>query len=99
MRRFCKELDRNRAIMGMRNIITTLSNFIDSSCYMQSRVVAGKKDNNSTGMQRAGVLDSPIANHNMLEGARRQLMRPQGINVNEEEYTIIASWKYWYFLG
>ncbi|KAA6369170.1 MAG: hypothetical protein EZS28_035302, partial [Streblomastix strix] len=94
MRRFCKELERNRAIMGMRNTTTTLSNFIDSSCYMQSKVVAGKKDNSSTSMKRAGILDSSIANHNMLEGARRQLMRPQGMNISEEEQTEIASWDY-----
>ncbi|KAA6354399.1 MAG: hypothetical protein EZS28_050074 [Streblomastix strix] len=85
--------------MGMRNTSTTLSNFIDSSCYMQSRVVAGKKDNSCTCMEKAGILDSSIANHNMLEGARRLLMRPQGMNMSEEEQTEIASWEQWYFLG
>jgi hypothetical protein len=68
-RRFSGELGRNGTIMGMRNTIATLSNLIDSSCHTQSGAREGEGSTNSTNMERIGVVDSPNADHNMLERA------------------------------
>jgi hypothetical protein len=61
--------------MGMRNTVATLSNPIDSSRYTQSGAREGERSTNSTNMERLGVVDSPNANHNMLEGAGKQSRR------------------------
>ncbi|KAA6358022.1 MAG: hypothetical protein EZS28_046451 [Streblomastix strix] len=98
-RHFNRELGRNGVIMGMRNTTTTLSNFIDSSCHIQGRVGVSKRDNNSTNMERAGVLDSKNANYSTLEGARGQLKCPQGGSMDEEEQTETTSGEDWDFLG
>ncbi|KAA6365520.1 MAG: hypothetical protein EZS28_038954 [Streblomastix strix] len=72
-RLFSRELGRNGTMMGMRNTTITLSNLIDSSYYIQGRIGVGKRDNNSTDMERTGVVDSPNANYSTLEGAKRLL--------------------------
>ncbi|KAA6383324.1 MAG: hypothetical protein EZS28_021147 [Streblomastix strix] len=99
MRRFSRELVRNEAIMGMRNTTITLSNLIDSSCKIQGRIGVGERYNNSTDMEREGVVDSPNANYSTLEGAKGQLKCTQGRSVDEEEQTETTSGEDWDFLG
>ncbi|KAA6371963.1 MAG: hypothetical protein EZS28_032510 [Streblomastix strix] len=66
---------------------------------MQGRVGASKRDNNCTGMGRAGMVDSSNANRNTLEGARRLVKRPQGRSMDEEEQSETTSMEDWDFLG
>ncbi|KAA6363857.1 MAG: hypothetical protein EZS28_040615, partial [Streblomastix strix] len=98
-RRFGRQLGRNGIVMGMRNTVAALSNVIDSSCHIQGRVGVSKRDNNSTNMERACVVDSPNANYSTLEGARRQLKHPKGGSMNEEEQTETTSREDLNFLG
>ncbi|KAA6365007.1 MAG: hypothetical protein EZS28_039465, partial [Streblomastix strix] len=85
--------------MGMLNTIATLSNLINSSRYTQSGAREGEGSTNSTSMERLGVVDSPNGNHNMLEGAGKQLRRSQGRSMDEEEQSETTSGEYWDFLG
>ncbi|KAA6319069.1 MAG: hypothetical protein EZS28_054862, partial [Streblomastix strix] len=90
-RRFNKKLGRNGTMMGMRNTIATLINFIDSSCHIQSGARESEGSINSTNAERIGTVDSPNANHNMLEGAGRKLKRSQGRNMDEEQQSETTS--------
>ncbi|KAA6370007.1 MAG: hypothetical protein EZS28_034464, partial [Streblomastix strix] len=66
---------------------------------MQGSVRVGKRDNNSTGIERAGVVDSCNANYSTLEKATGQLNRPQGRSMDDEAQTETTSEEYWDFLG
>ncbi|KAA6374752.1 MAG: hypothetical protein EZS28_029718, partial [Streblomastix strix] len=85
--------------MGMRNTVATLSNLIDSSSYTQSGAREGEGSANSTNMERIGVVDSPNADHNMLERAGRQQRRAQRGSMDEEEQSETTSGEDWDFLG
>ncbi|KAA6375801.1 MAG: hypothetical protein EZS28_028672 [Streblomastix strix] len=97
--RFSRELGQNGTIMVMRNTTTTLSNLIDFCSHIQDKVGVGKSDNNSTGMERIGVVDSLNTNQSALEGARGQLKCPQRRSMDEEEQTEPTSGEDWDFLG
>ncbi|KAA6390211.1 MAG: hypothetical protein EZS28_014264 [Streblomastix strix] len=50
-------------------------------------------------MERLGMVDSLNANHNMLEGAGKQLRRSQGRSMDEEEQSETTSGEDYGFLG